>query len=213
VQVSDEIISGDAKMIIGDIDRKSAAIDIFLDIAMFNSISYLRNLSIEEKKKFNLKKLEYAQKHGIGNHYQCSQTNPPQYWSFAFTARLDRNNIDYDLYIEHWMNFLEEYYPNEHNTNTKPEEELKFYIDKDNLPQELFSPEYWKSFNKGAYLLFRINKEPNTNERKNIICRLFNIKVFHIGATKIVPLNTYFEPFSNRMLNELCLSAYKIVVD
>lgn len=213
VQFSDELERGDAKLIIGNNDRQSAAVDICLDIAMFNSISYLTDLPIEEKKRFNLKKIEYAKKHGIGNYYECDKANPPEYWSFAFTARLDYKTIDYDLYIEHWTTFLEEYYPNEKHSNRYPNEQLKLHTDINNLPQDMLSPNYWERFDKGAYLVLRINKEPNTNERKRMLCRFFGITDFHIGAIKVVPLNSYFEPFLKRMLQELYVSAFKIVID
>ena len=50
--VCDDIIPGNAKMVIDKEDQLSAAVDIFLDIAMFNSYSFLNEMPHEEKVMF-----------------------------------------------------------------------------------------------------------------------------------------------------------------
>lgn len=69
----------------------------------------------------------------------------------------------------------------------------------------------WRDY-KGDYLLLRINKEPNTNSEKNKIINYFGLTEFNVGDTKIVTINEYFNPFIRKLINELVISAYKIVV-
>ena len=47
-------------MIVSPINQIAAAVDIFLDIAMYNSISFLRNKDLDFKKSFSKLKYDYA---------------------------------------------------------------------------------------------------------------------------------------------------------
>lgn len=211
IMVSDDAIPGNAKMIIDKEDQLSAAVDIFLDIAMFNSYSFFRNLKHKEKIEFSNVKYEYFKCIGEESYYLFSEANPPSYYSFAFSARIDGKNLDYLKYIDLWKNFINSQYSSYTNDVFPIVEQLNFYKDFGNLDKEYLTSEYWIDY-KGDYLLLRINREPNTNAEKNKITNYFGLTEFNVGDTKPVPINEYFNPYIRRLINELIISAYKIVL-
>lgn len=215
IQVSDHLIPGNAKMLIGRPDEIAAAVDIFLDIAMFNSIDFLRSFDLQRKKDFSQIKYDFAQKHNFRSYYKCCEEDPPSYWSFAFSARKDCKDIDYYSYVSFWDLFLKETYPDKHFNQepiNPPCQQMKYHRDLDNLPKEMQTPKYWEHIPKGDYLVLRTNKEPNDSDRKMIICQLFGIPKFHIGAIKIIPTNDRSLEFIYHQMRELYISAFKVVV-
>ena len=212
IMVGDDLINGDAKIYINENDKVGAAVDIFLDIAMFNSISFLEEMQLDEKKKFNRTKYEFYKKNDWNSYYYIDKKNPPSYFSFAYAAREDNRTIDYEKYIYYWKIFLDEYFPSQKIRNAAPEEQLLRHIDKGNIKDIYFEAEFWNKFNEGDYLFLRINNLPNNNEVKGIISNYFGVKKCHIGAVKVVPIKDYFRPFIRRQIQELNISAFKIVV-
>lgn len=213
VMICDELIPGAAKILIDEKEQVSAAVDIFLDIAMFNSIPFFRNLSIKKKKEFSKDKFLFYKKRKLRSYYVIDKKDPPSYFSFAFYARTSSEKIDFYKYVWIWDEFISQYSQVDNITEIAPEEIIrKYYVDIGNLENELLSREYWELQTKGAKLLLRINKGPNTNEAKQIISSYFGINSFYIGAIKIVPLNEYFKPFIFKQLHELYISAFKIIV-
>ena len=162
IMVSDDVIPGNARMIIDKEDQLSAAVDIFLDISMFNAYSFFRNLTHKEKIEFSSVKYEYFKNLSEESYYLFSESNPPSYYSFAFSARIDGKNLDYFKYIDLWKNFILSQYSSYTNDIMYIVEQLNFYKDIGNLDKEYLAPEYWNGY-KGDYLLLRINREPNTN--------------------------------------------------
>ena len=96
VIVSDVLIPGNARIIIDVEDQICAAVDIFLDIATFNSVSYLKNLSLQDKQKFSQKKLDFYKKNNLTGYYFIDPTTPPSYFSLSFSARISKSIIDYN---------------------------------------------------------------------------------------------------------------------
>lgn len=211
IMVSDAAIPGNAKMIIDKEDQLSAAVDIFLDIAMFNAYSFFRNLSHQEKIWFSSIKYEYFTQLGENSYYLFSESEPPSYYSFAFSARIDGNNLDYAKYIELWENFINVKYSSCVNDVLSTVNQLKYHKDVGNLDKEYFEPEYWTNY-KGDYLLLRINKEPHKIVEKNKILNYFGLTEFSVGKTKLVTINEYFNPYIRKLINDLIISAYKVVV-
>ena len=211
IMVSDDVIPGNAKMIIDKEDQLSAAVDIFLDVAMFNSYSFFRNLTHKEKIAFSSVKYEYYKRIGEDSYYLFSDSNPPSYYSFAFSARVDGKNLDYIKYIDLWKSFINDRYSSCENEVLPIVEQLSYHRDIGNLDKKYFVPEYWNDY-KGDYLLLRINREPNKNDEKNKIISYLGLTEFNIGDTKPVPLNEYFNPYIRKLINELIISAYKIVL-
>lgn len=213
IVISDHFIPGNAKMLIDEHEQVSAAVDIFLDIAMFNSISFLKNLSIEAKQQFNEIKYSFFERRKLRSFYTVDKKCPPHYFSFAFYAREDSTHIDYYRYVWIWKEFISQFFKNEHIENVLPEVALRdFYVDKGNIDKCYFDRRFWESQDKGAKLFLRTNRGPNTNERKQIISDYFGIESFSVGAIKLVPLHEYYMPFINTQMRELYISAFKIIV-
>lgn len=215
IQVSDHLIPGNAKMIVSHSNQVAAAVDIFLDIAMFNSIGFLKELDIEHKRDFSELKYRFAKEQNLSSYYKCCENNPPSYWSFAFSARIDTKNIDYFKYVSLWDMFLKTTYPKktyDKSPLVPPYKQMEYHKDRENFEKVYFTKEYWTEYAHGDYLIIRINREPNDNERKLLIINLFGIPKFHIGAVKVIPANDYFKQFIYKQMEELYISAYKIVV-
>ena len=215
IEVSDKFIPGSAKMLINPSDQISAAVDIFLDIAMFHSFDSLDYYNLNEKKIFSKNKFTFAKNNGLSSYYECNHKYPPSYWSLAFSARSSNDKIDHFVYIKLWEMFLKQYYPavlNEQKVNFTVTKQLVFHRDKGNIENKYFDEDYWHTISKGEYLFCRINHDPNENKRRIILTDLFGISEFYVGATKIFPLSQYHIEFFNRELRELNVSAFKIVV-
>lgn len=215
IQVSDHLIPGNATMIVSRSNQIVAAVDIFLDIAMFNSIDFLEKFDIKSRRDFSKLKYDFAVKNNLDSFFKCCKENPPSYWSFAFSARTDAKNIDYFKYVALWDRFISETYPGQKiniSPIIPPHEQMKYHRDSASLEKSVFTSDYWKDLNKGDYLFIRINREPNDNERKALICQLFGVTKFHIGITKVIPLNECFMDFVYQQMRELYISAFKVVV-
>jgi len=216
VIVQDSLVPSDARMIIDEKDEIAAAIDIFLDIAMFNAHSYLYNMEMVDKKAFSIRKLSFyeeqsAQKR-MTSYYDIDENEKPAYFSFAFAARTSTSTFDVYRYVEIWRKFIQSEFANENNINKKPHEQLLQYIDKDNIDTKYLNEEFWETYSKGEYLFLRVNREPNTDEQKERLLMYFRATQFRIGLVKIVPISEYHNPYLTPFLQELYVSAYKIVV-
>lgn len=212
IKVSDELINGDAKLLVDIKDQKAAAVDIFLDIAMFNSYSFLRDLPLSEKRKFNRKKYNYFNKINEQSYYVFSADEPPAYYSFAFSARETTYDFDYAKYVDLWNDFISSEYNTSLNQNSLPHEQIKLHRDYDNLKDKYKFNDYWNKFSNGDYLLLRINQRPNRINTEKRILDYFGLTTFNIGETIVVDIKEYFDPFIKRMIDELIISAFKIVI-
>lgn len=213
VMVSDSIIPGNSKIIIDKKDQISAAVDIFLDISMFNSISFLNNMDLQSKKRFSKQKLDFynnTKSTDDNLYYFIDEKKPPAYFSFAFASRLDSKSIDYSKYVTTWDRFLKEKYAGEQLKNISPPNQLDFHRDKKNLDKKYFDLDYWKD-KSGDYLLLRINKEPGSSDREQAFATYFGNDDIHVGITKIVPISEYFNKFLRKQIDELYISAFKVI--
>lgn len=213
ITVCDELINGDAKMIIDSRSQEVAAIDIFLDIAMFHSYSFLDIMTNEPKHEFNRTKYNFFIENNYESFYYIDTIAPPQFLSFAFAARKDINEFDITYYCDIWDNFVANNFRNQTHININPENQMKYHLQSGMLDKKYFTTEFWKTYPSGNYLFIRINREPNTNERKEELAKYFGVPKFHIGPTKVVPISEYYKPFFKTMLNEHYISALKIVID
>ena len=212
--VSDYAIPGSAKITIDKRDQISAAIDIFLDIAMFNSISFLREMTINEKQNFGKKKLQYFwdSRHFKDReiYYHIDKNNPPEYFSFAFSARTGPKQFDCFRYVSIWDNYLRENFSELKNENINPIEQIKKHRDYDNIDARYKSNDYWKD-KKGDYLLLRINRSPNDGDREAEFITYFGTSPIHDGIIKVVSISEYFNQWLKKQIDELYISAFKIV--
>lgn len=104
-------IECDAEIVISRQYLECAIVDILLDISMFNSYSFLRNLSIEGKKLFSRQKNNFYNEHP-DCFYDCS-SEKDLYYSLAFSARVSKTEIDIDKYVNLWNSFVKQFYPRE----------------------------------------------------------------------------------------------------
>lgn len=219
IRVGDELRPGTAEVWTNLTNQIAAAVDIFLDIAMFNSISYFRDkLTIAEKQDFNLIKLKFFRENDFNSYFIIDEAAPPSYISFSFAFRKSPKKIDYYGYVNCWEDFLEskyitEKYPNLTIENSNPEEQMKFHKSPIQIPDKYYTREYWEEYPKGEYLFLRIHSLPNTHERENIIRHYFGVPQCSVGPTKVVPIGEYFKPHVRLDIDEGNISAFKIVIE
>lgn len=204
---------GQAEILADENSEIVAAVDIFLDIAMFNSISYLEKLTDKQRNDFNQIKYEYFINEKLNSYFYINPNDPPSYISLAFSQHINHDKLDYYGYIICWNKFLKKYFPNEKNINLSPTEQLKKHEDYDNIDDEYKSEKYWENKQKGAYLLLRVNKRPNNDKRMEKILNYFGSPTYHVGLIKIITLQEYHMPYIKEDFEELVVSAFKIVVD
>ncbi len=205
--------NGQAEILADENSEIVAAVDIFLDIAMFNAFSYLKKFENKERNNFNIIKYNYFIEEKLESYFYINPNNPPSYISLAFSQHLDHDKLDYYSYILCWEDFLNKTFPKEKNKNPSPMEQLKRHADYDNIDDLYKTEEYWKKKDKGAYILLRTNKRPNTDERISKLLSYFGAPSYHIGITKVITLQEFHMPFIKKEYEELNVSAFKIVID
>ena len=195
----------DAEIVIHKDYIEGAIIDILLDIVMFNSYSFLKNMTISKKHDFCQEKLDYFNEKALPCFYEY-KGEKPMYYSFAFTARTDKNTFDVRRYIELWNTFISARYPNCAHIEKTIAEQLKQHVDYHELPKNLASSFSTKP--AGAYLILRTNKDITENLHPSI-CKVFDIRKYSKGYIKIISMNE-FTQFEFLCVN-LDVSVYKIV--
>ena len=196
----------DAEIIIDYHLLKAAITDIMLDIIMFNSYSFLKSMTIKEKRKFSQQKYNFF----VDNQLPCPydyKNEKPLYYSLAFSARKDDFTFDIEYYIDLWDKFIDTYYGNEKHIEKSVKEQLCQHVDKGELPKNVHRR--FDNSSKGAYLLLRTNKD-RTEKIQPQLFNLFGIKEFRKGKLKIVPISD-FETYKP-LLTNLDVSAFKIVI-
>lgn len=215
IQVYNGLLQADAQMIVSPINQIAAAVDIFLDIAMYNSISFLRNKDLDFKKSFSKQKYDYARIKKWDSYFDINEANPPAYWSFAFSVRVDPKTIQFDRYVVLWDMFLRDNYPTLSFTEKPliaPHQQMEFHIDKNNIQKKYFDGKFWSAYSHNDYLLLRVNKKTVDKKKKDYIGNLFKLKKIRIGAIKILQIDAANREYIRELMKELYISAFKIVV-
>lgn len=198
----------DAKLVVAHEFFECAVTDILLDIAMFNSFSFLRNLQIKDKHAFTSKKLNYYKqnKDSMTIFYDHKEIDN-LYYSFAFSARNSKSSLSIEKYIEYWDDFISKEYKDYTHKELSVAKQLKnYYRDYGEIGQNFYKKFY--NMDKGAYILMRINAD-HTEDYHELICNLFHIKSYRTRQTLIKPISqfdTYTKLFEN-----LDVSAFKVV--
>lgn len=180
--------------------------DIVLDIIMFNSYSFLKAMTIKEKREFSQQKYQFFVENKLPCIYDY-KNEKPLYYSLAFSARTDSSTFDLKYYISLWDKFIETYYRDKKHIEKSVKEQLSQHVDKGELPKRVHKK--FDDYSKGAYLLLRTNKD-RTEKIHPQLYNLFGIKKFRKGKLKIVPIAD-FEKYKP-LLKNLDVSAFKIVV-
>lgn len=198
-------LSCDAELVIDYRLLKCAIIDILLDIVVFNSYSFLRKMSISDKKKVSQQKYEFFTEEKLRCFYDCPK-DKVLYYSLSFSARYEENVFNVEDYIKYWEHFIKCYYPNFKHLEKSVKEQLKQHVDFEELPKNLHKK--FDNLAKGAYLLLRTNKDRTENLHPTLFS-LFGINRYRKGRIKIIPISD-FEKYKPLMEN-LDVSAFKIV--
>lgn len=182
--------------------------DIFLDSAMFNSYSFLKEMNDEDKHNFGKQKFEFYQKRKLNCYYRIDSEDNDRifYYSLAFSCRKNDKEFDYEKYITLWNDFLNEYYNGYIHKEKGIAEQIRQYFNPNHISNKIRNQLYKKD--DGAYLILRINQD-KTKSLHERINTYFGIKKYEIGATKIVKIDEYYN--IQDMLRNLDVSAYKIV--
>ncbi len=214
--LSQEASKINAEMLIDEEYIVCAATDIFLDIAMFNSYSFLRDLDDDDKKAFSSLKYKFYKESGCNcyYHYKPFLEKEPLYFSFAFAARKSKTEIDLNTYIYLWNDFLEKHFNGSTDVIEPILDQIKYHKSYKQITKDDQSGiGLLNRFDSlGAKLLLRINKKPNHIEKREQIANYFRIPKFHLGSIKIVDLEKYHDPVLSEYLRYGYVSAFKVVV-
>lgn len=198
----------DAKLVIDKKYLSAATTDLFLDLVMFNSYSFLREMSIEEKKKFSKLKFDYFRTKKIKCFYTYDKGDELLYYSLAFSARETVNTINIPEYIALWNDFLRTYYPNEHHIENSLECQLKRHVDYGHLPSKKII-EQCERLPEGTYLFIKVNRKPRNPKNIKLMQAIFGSDTFTLGSWKIIPIDQY--EGIKRLTQPLYISAFKLI--
>jgi len=185
--------------------------DMLLDISMFNSYSFLKGGTLEDKQTFSFKKYRYFQDRSLPCFFDYRNGSKKLYYSFAFSARCAENRFNVDEYIQLWNDFINSAYPTSIHEGWSVEEQLKNHEEFHNLSLGKILRKL-ERLDAGAYLLLRINRTGGTRDLHPFIRSLFKTKNVEIGKVQIVPIDmlkrgSKFE----RILQNRDVSAFKII--
>lgn len=198
-------VGSDSKIVVDRDFFKCAIIDVLLDIVMFNSYSFLREMSVCQRHEFSYKKNAFYKNQNLKCFYE-DKAREDVYFSFAFAARVDENVFDSNVYIETWDSFVKNNYGGCVHVELPIQEQLKMHSDFDELPNNVH--EKFDNYPKGAYLLLRTNKGRTESIEPHIIA-LFETEDVTRGKITIVNIGQ-FDNVKDLLIN-LDVSAFKIV--
>ncbi len=215
IYIGREPKNANAQLIVDEKYFISICVDIFLDIAMFNSYSFLRDLPDEQKKKFSCKKYEFykSNHHESFYHFREYSDEGPSYFSLAFAIRNNDSDIELEQYIYIWEEFLDTYYTGCINDVGSIIDQLKYHksfgqITKYESPDKLLN-----QFDSiGCKLLLRINRRPKQTRDRNKIANYFGIPKFRCKGLKVTDIGEYHNPQIAKYLEIGYISAFKVVV-
>lgn len=193
-----------------------ALIDIFLDIAMFNSYSYLKELSVKNKREFNIKKIEFLESlYGGFTNYTAgfykfnANASDYQYLSMAFFTRENEHQINYGKLIGLWNDFVKQEF--EGYTHKEPPicQQLVHLVDYEQYTLKTLSE--CERLETGAWWLLRVIKSPiGTDDlvQKHLQVAMGNVS---IGTEKIIRFDDLESIYD--LVQEKYISAFKIIVN
>lgn len=200
--------SCDAKLVIDKEFLIPTATDLFLDLAMFNSYSFLQDMSVEEKREFSKQKFEYFKHRNLPCYYTYDNSDILLYYSLAFSARKTLKKIDIPMYIALWEDFLRTYYPGKLHMEPSLESQLKQHIDFGQLPCQKILDEL-DSRPNGSYLLIRLNRRPRSTKMATELNTILGGSTLSSKSWKIISLSEYST--IKQYTQNLYISAFKLI--
>lgn len=207
----------DAQITFDDNLIELVIIDIFLDVAMFNSYSFLRTLSIEKRKQFSKDKYKFFSERGLNCLFTDKSDGTLDYYSFAFSCHANRDDIlrtpnyDYELnleqYIGIWDAFLAEYFPGYVHKNSSITDQLSLRIN-NHLPLDLAKK--FQDKESGIYILLRTERMNIPKKYENQVCNLFGIPKCTVGHLQIISVKDFTK--YQALYQNAGVSAFKVIV-
>ena len=187
-----------------------ALVDIFVDSAIFNSYSFLRTLSNEEKRNFNKLKVDFLRSKykdftTLESSFYVFNNKNYKYLSMAFFARQSKEVIDLDLVIALWDELISQEFKNAVHIEPPVGNQLKALQDYDQYTDKIKND--CLKLSKGAYWLLRIHRKPNANKVKQLTAHFGSAE---LGNERIIN----FENFAavEKLVKEQDITAFKLIV-
>lgn len=200
--------SCDAKLVIDENYLVPATTDLFLDLAMFNSYSFFKNCTIEEKRKFSQQKFEFFKERKLDCYYTYDNSDLLMYYSLAFSARKSAKSIDIPLYLTLWDEFLQTYYPDAVHEIPSLEVQLRNHVDYGQLPCKKIL-DTMNHLPSGSYLLVKLNRQPRSSKIATELLTLLGGSTLTLKNWKVIPISEY--PKIKKYAQTLHLSVFKLV--
>ncbi len=171
----------DVTIFFDNIIRDLTIIDILLDIAYFNSYSFLRDLSIEEKKEFSKKKAKFFQEESLPTVFEEINSKDLDYYSLAFSCHKpnisDMSHYEYEIdikkYIDTWNRFINSYYKDYVHKEISVKEQLKRRKN-NHLPEDYYLN--FENVSPGVYYVLRTEEKNIPQKYINQVLSIFGIK-------------------------------------
>lgn len=161
--------------------RELTIIDILLDIAYFNSYSFLRDMSLSEKRAFSRQKSEFFKSEGLPTVFDETRSDDLDYYSIAFSCHKPNISdmehyeyeIDIDKYISIWDRFIKKYYGDKTHKEISVQKQI-MHRRNNHLPNN-----YYLEFNDlqpGVYYILRTEEKNIPPKYLRRVMSLFGIK-------------------------------------
>lgn len=208
-----EFDNTNAKIVIDPDLTEASLSDIFLDIAMFNSYSFLQQLPLKQKQGFNALKFDYARKHNLKTYLAVNYSENIGYFSFALSCRNEDQEFDIVRYIDIWNSFISECFEGKDHVEPSISDQISRRIDPSHIPID-----YYKEFESktpGIYFILRLNSHTVSKKYVKFIKSQFRINEISVGPLKIVDSTAMTTASSAKAFNECCqlrdIAAFKVV--
>lgn len=198
--------------------RELTIIDILLDIAYFNSYSFLRDMSLSEKRAFSKQKSEFFKNESLPTVFDEPCSDDLDYYSFAFSCHMpnihEQKHYEYEIniekYISIWDKFIKKYYPDKKHQEISVQEQI-MRRKNNHIPND-----YYLKFNDlqpGVYYILRTDEKNIPTKYLKYVMSLFGIKKktnMSVGYLTIIESKD-FDQYTE-LYEYAGVSAFKIVV-
>lgn len=197
--------------------RELAIIDVFLDVAFFNSFSFLKELPSTEKQEFSKKKYEFFKRKKLESFFDDESNDRLEYYSFAFSCHTQNKEIinattyeyeiDLEKYISIWNEFVREHFPNKTHVELPVKEQIAQRIN-NHIPNDYF--EKFEGKEPGIYFLLRTEKKNISPKYEDAVCSLFGIKTCTVGQLAIIKQSDFYK--HENLFKGANVSVFKVVI-
>lgn len=206
-QITFSNVSCDAKLVLDEKFLYTASVDLFLDCSMFNSYSFLRNMTLEEKKRFSKEKTLFFKEKKLPCYYAYDEDDELMYYSLAFSAHKENGDFDVDTYLLLWKEFLDMYYKDFVHEEESIEDQLSKHLYAGQLDMSDILMEF-SNRPCGDYLLLLTNRRAKGKNATQINA-IFGDGASHLKAWKVVPIVDY--NLYKNLVQQRYIAVFKVV--